>query len=113
MKSFSHDGGDEELSTLGFWNVNMTKSLRELRFCLSFPFSQDTEAETWLLLIFGPNTYHIDELNESQSEGNFYLLRHVLHRSDEFIVASKEVTHQPLLFLWAQTCKKSSTVFLF
>ena len=42
---------------------------------------------------------HIDELNESQSEGNFYLLRHILHRSNEFIVASKEVTHQPLLFL--------------
>ena len=33
------------LDSLGFWNVNMTKSLRELRFCLSFPFSPDTEAE--------------------------------------------------------------------
>ena len=48
-------------------------------------------------------TYHIDELNESQSEGNLHLLCHILHRSDELIVASKEVTHQPLLFLRAQT----------
>ena len=48
-------------------------------------------------------TYHIDELNESQSEGNLHLLCHVLHRPDELIVASKEVTHQPLLFLRAQT----------
>ena len=42
-------------------------------------------------------TYNINELNESQSEGDLDLLSHVLHRSDELVVAPEEVPHQPLL----------------
>ena len=41
--------------------------------------------------------YHVDELNESQSESDLDLLRHVLHRADELVVAAEEVPHQPLL----------------
>ena len=42
-------------------------------------------------------TYDINELNESQSEGDLDLLSHVLHGPDELVVAPEEVSNQPLL----------------
>ena len=41
--------------------------------------------------------YHIDELDESQAKGHLDLLGHVLHGSDQLVVASEQVSHQPLL----------------
>ena len=73
-----------------------------------FDFSRSEKSRnSWQLCIlqrklkYFHNTYHIDELNESQSEGNLHLLCHVLHRSNELIVSSKKVTDQPLLLLRA------------
>ena len=43
------------------------------------------------------DTHHIDQLDESQSKGYFDLLGHVLHRSDELVVAPEEVPDQALL----------------
>lgn len=48
--------------------------------------------QTRIQIWFVSSTYHINELNESQSEGNLHLLCHVLHRPDKFVVASKEIT---------------------
>ena len=45
----------------------------------------------------GGDTHHIDQLDESQSKGYFDLLGHVLHRSDELVVAPEEVPDQALL----------------
>ncbi len=52
-------------------------------------------------------TYHIDELNESQTEGDLHLLSHVLHRPNKLVVPAKQVPHQPLLLLGAQTWKQN------
>ena len=43
------------------------------------------------------DTYNVDQLDESQSECDLDLLCHVLDRSDELVVASEEIPHQPLL----------------
>ena len=48
--------------------------------------------------------YHVDELNESQSESDLDLLRHVLHGADELVVATEEVPHQPLLVPRPHAC---------
>ncbi len=45
----------------------------------------------------GKITYHADELNESQAEGDLHLLGHVLDGADELVVPSEQVPHQPLL----------------
>ena len=50
-------------------------------------------------------TYNINELNESQSEGDLDLLCHVLHRPDELVVAPKQVPHQPFLVPRPNSCK--------
>ena len=42
-------------------------------------------------------TYNINQLNESQSEGDLNLLSHVLHWPDELVVAPEEVPDQALL----------------
>jgi len=34
-----------------------------------------------------------------------HLLRHILYRSNEFVVSSEQISHQSLLILGAQTCK--------
>lgn len=52
-------------------------------------------------------TYHINELDESQTKCHLNLLGHILDWSDEFVVASKEVTDKPLLLLGAQTWKEA------
>jgi hypothetical protein len=44
-------------------------------------------------------TYDINELHKSQSESNVNFLGHVLDRSNEFVVASEEISHQALLIL--------------
>jgi hypothetical protein len=44
-------------------------------------------------------TYDINELHKSQSESHVDFLGHVLYGSNEFVVASEEVSHQPLLIL--------------
>ena len=46
------------------------------------------------------NTYNVDELNESQSKRDLNLLSHVLHWSDQLVVAAEQVSHQPLLVPW-------------
>ena len=50
-------------------------------------------------------TYNINELNESQSEGDLDLLCHVLHRPDELVVAPEQVPHQPFLVPRPNSCK--------
>ena len=45
----------------------------------------------------GGDTHHIDQLDESQSKGHLNLLCHVLHGSDQLVVAPEQVSHQPLL----------------
>lgn len=50
-------------------------------------------------------TYNINQLNESQSEGDLNLLSHVLHWPDELVVAPEEVSHQPLLVPRPNSCK--------
>ena len=43
--------------------------------------------------------YHIDELNESQSECNLDLLGHVLNWANQFVVASEQISDKALLLL--------------
>lgn len=50
-------------------------------------------------------SHHIDQLHEGEAEPHVYLLRHILHWSDEFIVPSEQISHQSLLIFGAQTCK--------
>ena len=52
--------------------------------------------------------YHIDELDESQAKGHLDLLGHVLHGSDQLVVASEQVSHQPLLVPRAHPCNTKS-----
>ena len=61
----------------------------------------DTKTSKWA-------TYNINELNESQSEGDLDLLSHVLHWSDELVVAPEEVPHQPLLVPRANSWTQNS-----
>ena len=58
----------------------------------------------------GEGTHHIDQLDESQSKGYLDLLGHVLHGSDQLIVAPEQVPHQPLLVPRAHTCNTKSSV---
>lgn len=51
------------------------------------------------------DTYNIDELNKSKSEGHVDSVCHVLHRSDEFVVASEQISNQPLLIFASTYCK--------
>ena len=44
-------------------------------------------------------TYHIDELDESQTKRYIDLLGHVLYWANELVVTSEEVPHQPFLLL--------------
>ena len=62
----------------------------------------DTKTSKWA-------TYNINELNESQSEGDLDLLSHVLHWSDELVVAPEEVPHQPLLVPRANSWTQNSS----
>ena len=48
-------------------------------------------------------SYHIDELDESQTECDLDFLRHVLYGPDQLVVTAKEVADQPLLLLGAVT----------
>jgi hypothetical protein len=50
------------------------------------------------------DTYHIDELYEGKTESNIHFLCHVLHGSDQLVVPSKQISHQPLLVLRTPTC---------
>ena len=47
------------------------------------------------------NTYHIDELDESQPKGDINFLGHILHRPDKFVVPTEEITNQALFLLRA------------
>ena len=55
--------------------------------------------------MYGMSTDHIDELNESQPEGDLDLLGHVLNGPDELVVAPEQVSHQPLLVPRPNSCK--------
>ncbi len=52
------------------------------------------------------STYHIDELNESQSERDLNFLGHVLHGPNEFVVAAKEIANESLLLLGTRAYKR-------
>ncbi len=68
---------------------------------LCTPFHGDTEPLVFSLSVC--LSYHIDELYESQSEGDLHLLRHVLHRPDQLVVAAEQVADEALLLLRTQT----------
>lgn len=55
-------------------------------------------------------TYHIDKLNESQSERNLDLLCHVLYRPDEFVVTPEEIPDEALFLLRTQTWKRRVSI---
>lgn len=53
-------------------------------------------------------THHVDQLHESEAEIHVHLLCHVLHRSNEFVVSSEQVSHQSFLILGTETCETRS-----
>jgi hypothetical protein len=56
----------------------------------------------------GLGTYHIDELNEGKTESNIHFLCHVLHRSDQLVVPSEQISHKPFFVLRAPTWNKGT-----